>query len=131
MSTKQKDTTKPQNRLDNGKFAPGNCANPGGRPKLPMELKARCQSLTPEAVDVWCTIMRDTGARCSDRIRAAENIVDRGYGRPTQAVEVNWNDATAEQRAARLAELHAIIAQRATGNADDIRVGSGDSDRLN
>lgn len=112
-------------------FLPGNNANPGGRPRLPLELKARCQSLTPEAVDVWCTIMRDERARSSDRIRAAENIVDRGYGRPTQAVEVNWNDATAEQRAARLAELHAIIAQRATGDADDTGARSPGPDRLN
>ena len=32
-STDKTEKTKPNNRLTNGKFAPGNCANPGGRPK--------------------------------------------------------------------------------------------------
>lgn len=34
---------KPQNRQANGKFAKGYIANPGGRPKIPEELKELCK----------------------------------------------------------------------------------------
>lgn len=92
-------------------FAKGKSGNPGGRPKLPEELKQAFRALAPEALKTLESVMRSSKARPGDRIRAAETILNRGYGTPVQAVEVTGRDGgpiesmTHEQALARLAEL--------------------------
>lgn len=46
---------------------------------------------TKEAVDTIVEIMRDVGAKPGERLSAATALLDRGYGRPTQAVSANLN----------------------------------------
>ena len=96
-------------------FRPGESGNPDGRPKLPTELKLLCQGLAPEAIRVAAQLLNDSEQPGNVRLKAAEVILDRGYGKPAQAVEVNWHEATPEQRADRLAGLLAVISERATG----------------
>lgn len=69
-----------------GKFLPGNRS--GGRPKLPEELKEAFRAAAPDALDVLVRILKDEEAKHSDRIRCAEIILDRGYGKPVQAVDL-------------------------------------------
>lgn len=69
-----------------GKFLPGNRS--GGRPKLPEELKEAFRTAAPDALDVLVRILKDEGAKHSDRIKCAEIILDRGYGKPVQAVDL-------------------------------------------
>jgi len=66
---------------------PGYTGNPGGRPKMPPELREAIQGHSAKAVEVLAGILADPKARASDRIRAAEVILDRAWGRPVQAVE--------------------------------------------
>ena len=40
------------NRKDDGRFAPGISGNPGGRPKLPAEMKEIFQAKGPEAAEI-------------------------------------------------------------------------------
>jgi hypothetical protein len=82
----------PQNRSKSGKFGPGNNANPGGRPKTPREMVITARELTPEIFQLWAEIMRDKKAKHSDRLRASENIVERGYGKAPQIVELQGED---------------------------------------
>lgn len=77
------------NRQKDGRFGAGNCANPGGRPRLPAEVKEMCRELTPEAIGVAAAIMRDEEAPEASRLKAVEVIVNRAYGTPVQAVELN------------------------------------------
>ena len=67
-----------------GRFVAGN--GTGGRKKMPEELKKAFQAAAPEALAALKEILA-TG-KPSDRIRAAEVILDRGYGKPAQAVDV-------------------------------------------
>lgn len=60
----------------------------GGRPKLPEELKEAFRAAAPEALAVLHRILMDEDAKHSDRIRCAEIILDRGYGKPVQAVDL-------------------------------------------
>lgn len=78
--------TKPENRGNTGKFAPGQTGNPGGRPKLPEELKEAFKALAPRALEVLADVMNN-GVRDSDKVKAAEVILDRGYGKATQPID--------------------------------------------
>jgi hypothetical protein len=95
------------------RFGEGQKGNPGGRPKLPEELKLAFRRAAPDALAVLERVMRSSKARPGDRIRAAEVILNRGYGTPTQSVELTGKDGgpiesmTYEQAKARLAELRA------------------------
>lgn len=60
----------------------------GGRPKLPEELKMAFRAAAPDALDVLIKILKDEGAKHGDRIKCAEIILDRGYGKPVQAVDL-------------------------------------------
>ena len=75
-----------QNRQNNGKFAKGNCANPGGRPKLPEELKQLCRAKAEEAINVAAELLNDTQQPGTVRLKAAEILLDRGYGKAPQAL---------------------------------------------
>lgn len=70
-----------------GRFVKGNPSN-GGRPKLPEELKQAFRAAAPDALDVLVNILKDEDAKHSDRIKCAEIILDRGYGKPVQAVDL-------------------------------------------
>jgi len=61
----------------------------GGRKELPPEIKEMCRALTPQAIEIAKKIMLDDDAKHSDRLRAVEIILDRGYGKPVQAVDLD------------------------------------------
>ncbi|HEY0835620.1 MAG TPA: DUF5681 domain-containing protein [Azospirillum sp.] len=68
-------------------FKPGQSGNPGGRPKGERRVRELAQQNTIEALDALVHVMR-TG-RPSERVAAANAILDRGWGRPMQAVNVD------------------------------------------
>ena len=75
-------------RVPGKPFAKGKSGNPGGRPKKTQEvydLEAACRSIAPEAVQVLLQIMRD-GKQESSRVRAAETVIDRGFGKAAQVL---------------------------------------------
>ena len=60
--------------------------NPGGRPKLPAEMREMFQAKAPEAFEVLCKHLHATDPRVS--VSAATQILDRAYGRPVQSIDV-------------------------------------------
>jgi hypothetical protein len=79
-------------------FRPGVSGNPGGRPRRPDAIAARqifvtvraaARALTQEAIDTLAAVMRDGRAPPTARISAAVAILDRGHGRPSQAVDIS------------------------------------------
>ena len=77
-------------RADKGRFAPGVSGNPGGRPTLPAEIKEMFQAKGPEALKVLTRCLQSGDDRIA--MMAAQAILDRGYGRPTQSIDANIND---------------------------------------
>jgi hypothetical protein len=71
---------------NSGSFKKGCTGNPGGRPALPAEIRALCQSVTVEGVNILTEIMRNKESRDTDRIKACEIILNRAYGAPEQAI---------------------------------------------
>lgn len=81
----------PDNRTKAGTFKKGESGNPGGRPKIPEDIKQAFKDLTPAAIATLTEIVNCKSAKHSDRIKAAEIILDRGWGKPTQSMEIETN----------------------------------------
>jgi hypothetical protein len=72
----------------------GRSGNPGGRVKVDPELKAIAREYTQDAIGTAVAIMRNPEARDSDRLKAAEILLDRGHGKPRQELEHSGPDGT-------------------------------------
>jgi hypothetical protein len=70
-------------------FAKGKSGNPGGRPKVPVEVKQLARDCTPDAIKTLASIMRSKKSPAAARVMAANSIIDRGYGKPTQHIEAH------------------------------------------
>lgn len=66
------------------KFVKGQSGNPGGRPKGEAKVREAAQAAGPKALAVLVDALKDDDARV--RIKAAEILLDRGFGRPAQAI---------------------------------------------
>ena len=95
-------------------FKKGKSGNPGGRPKVVGEVQALARELTTEAIKTLRDIIRDKKAPHSARGYAANSILDRGYGRPSQTISTNGSKKPHDQMTDD--ELTAIIA---AGPPDD------------
>ena len=89
---------KPGNRQRSGNatsFKPGQSGNPNGRPKQTAEQKDALQAirdLAPEAARVLHNMLTDTEAPAAQRLKAAEMVLERAYGKPEAKVEVSAPD---------------------------------------
>jgi hypothetical protein len=70
-----------------GTFAPGQSGNPGGRPKEAAEVKALAREHGAEAIAKLVLLLRDDDKRTA--LAAAQALLDRGYGKPGQSVELS------------------------------------------
>lgn len=66
-------------------FVKGQSGNPGGRPREDAEVKALARAAGPEAIDKLLELMRGDDRRTA--LAAAQALLDRGYGKPSQALE--------------------------------------------
>ena len=72
-----------QGRDERGRFTKGNGG--GGRRATPESFKEALISVSREALEVVIGIMRNTEISPSLRLKAAESILDRTFGRPVQS----------------------------------------------
>ena len=72
-------------------FQKGQSGNPGGMPKGFSEIKELARQHSTDAIATLVKIMKDDAAPHSARVLAAEKILDRGFGKPTQHIEANVN----------------------------------------
>ena len=78
------------NPTGKGGFQRGRSGNPGGRPKLPADIREAFKAKAPEALEVLTRYLQSADDRIA--MMAAQAILDRGYGRPTQSIDANIND---------------------------------------
>lgn len=76
-----------ENRPITGKFEKGQSGNPGGRPKVSEDVKTMLKAAAPEAVKLLTETMKDEKVKTDLRIRCAETIMDRVYGKAVQPIE--------------------------------------------
>lgn len=67
-------------------FTKGQSGNPGGRPKECAKVKALAREYGPEAIEKLVALMRGEDLRVAKA--AADSLLDRGFGKPSQSVEL-------------------------------------------
>ena len=87
------------NPTGKGGFQKGRSGNPGGRSKLPANIREAFRAKAPEALEVLTRCLQSGDDRIA--MLAAQAILDRGYGKPTQSIDANIN----EDRARYVVEL--------------------------
>ena len=70
------------------KFRKGHSGNPGGRPKVLGEVQELARQYAPKAI-VELARLALKAKNETVRIAAIRELLDRGYGRPRQAIEVS------------------------------------------
>ncbi len=99
----------------------GESGNPGGMPKGMGEVKKLARQYTADAIKCLVDIMSDNDKPSASRVSAATALLDRGYGRPVQQLEVGKPgdfsdmqeheiDAFISKASRELAHLHAAEA---------------------
>lgn len=72
------------------KFDQGISANPGGRPKKSNRAAGMCREHTEKAVEV---LIKSLSSEKEDvRLKAAEQILNRGWGKPQEYVELSGDE---------------------------------------
>lgn len=78
---------KPRRRGPGRPFVKGQSGNPKGRARVAADIRELARQYGPEAVRTLAGIMQTGSER--GRVMAAEALLDRGYGRPGQSVELS------------------------------------------
>jgi hypothetical protein len=80
------------------KFVKGQSGNPGGRPKQAFKLSELARTYTAEAVKTLVQIMRNKKIPAAARVTAVSALLDRGYGRPAQSIDLTNSDGSLSQQ---------------------------------
>jgi hypothetical protein len=76
-----------------GKKPPGSGRKKGTLNRVTRTLKQKAAEYGDDALQVLVSIMRNPEESSDTRLRAAREVLDRGYGKPDQYVEVDANVA--------------------------------------
>ena len=64
--------------------------------KAPIEIKSLARSYTDSAIKTLAGIMQQSEAAPAARVAAAQALLDRGWGKPTQTIEANVKRSTSD-----------------------------------
>jgi hypothetical protein len=78
------------NRVPNspGKWVKGQSGNPGGKHKDTHLMRAAARLHWEDSIRVTAEILNDKKVQAAVRLAAANSLLDRGFGKPTQEIEV-------------------------------------------
>lgn len=74
-------------------FKKGQSGNPKGRPKVDFEVREAARLYGQEAIEKLVDLMRGEDQRIAQA--AAQALLDRGFGKPGQSVELTGKDGAA------------------------------------
>ncbi|MCJ2067270.1 hypothetical protein MKK75_00340, partial [Methylobacterium sp. J-030] len=71
-------------------FAPGRSGNPGGRPRLPDDVKQLARGYTREAPETLAGLLRTDEATAAAPVTASSHLTDRAWGTRAQHPSLDW-----------------------------------------
>ena len=97
------------------KFTKGKSGNPGGRPKLPENIRNLAQEKAPEAFERICELVSDSDQRIA--LAACNTVLERAYGRPaTERPTINLDMPKIDNAESLLKAMSKVLI--AVGNGD-------------
>jgi hypothetical protein len=113
------------NRTGKGGFKPGVSGNPSGRARKSIaNLGAAARTWSDLALNTIVEICKGEikGASVRDRLAAAMHLLDRGFGRPTQAIDlIMLGKKISELSNEELAELNSRLVAGGAGETEQPR----------
>ena len=100
-------------RDQKGRWQPGHSPNPSGRPKALIEVIELARKHTPEAIAALASIMNNKEAMDSARVKAAEVLLDRGWGKAPQHITIDDQPAETSLADTELGGRLDILARKA------------------
>jgi Family of unknown function (DUF5681) len=79
------DQTRSKRKAPRSAWKKGQSGNPGGRPKAVIDVRDLAREQTPLAIKALIEVASNPDS--SQRVQAAVALLDRGWGKPLQAVE--------------------------------------------
>ena len=114
------------------RFAPGQSGNPGGRPKALRSVEEEARKHTALAMQTLASIANDIKAPPAARVTAASVLLDRGWGKARQHMELTpfdefetWTDEELEAWLDERADARVKMRQRSRGPRTHRRQPSG------
>jgi hypothetical protein len=105
-------------------FQPGRSGNPGGRPKTEVDIAAMARIHGPKCIQVIVGML--SGEDHKLRLAAAVALLDRGFGRPKQEMDINSNSTIELHLVAARAISSTLIEQQSTPAIETIESTSTD-----
>jgi hypothetical protein len=99
-------------------WTPGRSGNPAGRPPAPVDIAALAREHGPKCIEVAAALLEDPDPRI--RLAALVALLDRGFGRPVQAIAASDNATSIQFQ-------HLVAARLSSDVINRTRVIDGDA----
>lgn len=86
------------------RWKPGQSGNPSGKGKSHFDVAKSSRKAGPAVVRFWNAVMNDGKMPIGQRMRASENLMNRGFGKPIEPLHVDGS-VQIDHRAAHLQAL--------------------------
>jgi hypothetical protein len=103
-------------------WKPGQSGNPSGRPKVYKDIQELAKVHTPAAIAALVLSLQDERTR----VPAAVALLDRGWGKPSQSLDINSNSTIELHLVAARAISQTLIDQQSTPDIPTIESTSTD-----